>query len=126
MQGPAFSTKAESELYRKWGMDIIGMTNFGEAKLAREAEICYVTVAMVTDFDCWHPDHDAVTIEEVIDHINKNADHAKKFLQELIPNLNHSCTHGCRDALKIGLMSPVENIPDATKEKLAPILKKYL
>ena len=126
MQGPAFSTKAESKLYRQWGMDIIGMTNFGEAKLAREAEICYVTVAMVTDYDCWHPEHDAVTIEEVIDNLNKNANHAKNFLKKLLPNLNHNCTHGCRHALKTGLMSPLEMIPDATKEKLAPILKKYL
>jgi 5'-methylthioadenosine phosphorylase len=126
MQGPAFSTKAESKLYRQWGMDIIGMTNFGEAKLAREAEICYVTVAMVTDYDCWHPEHDAVTIEEVIDNLNKNANHAKNFLKKLLPNLNHNCTHGCRSALKTGLMSPLEMIPDATKEKLAPILKKYL
>jgi 5'-methylthioadenosine phosphorylase len=126
MQGPAFSTLAESELYRKWGMDIIGMTNFGEAKLAREAEICYVTVAMVTDYDCWHPDHDAVNIEDVIEHINKNAAHAKSFLRKLLPDLDHNCTHGCRDALKIGLMSPIASIPEATKEKLEPILKKYM
>ena len=126
MQGPAFSTKAESELYRKWGMDIIGMTNFGEAKLAREAEICYVTVAMVTDYDCWHPDHDAVTIEEVIGNLTSNAARAKNFLKMMIPSVKPECCHGCREALKTGLMSPIEAIPAATKEKLAPLLKKYL
>ena len=80
MEGPAFSTKAESNLYRSWGMDVIGMTNLQEAKLAREAEICYVTIAMVTDYDCWHPDHDAVTVTDIIANLKQNADNACKVV----------------------------------------------
>src|SRR5437773_3054064 len=78
MEGPAFSTKAESNVYRRWGMDVIGMTNLQEAQLAREAEICYITVAMVTDYDCWHPEHDAVTVKDIIANLNKNAENACK------------------------------------------------
>ena len=84
MEGPAFSTKAESNVYRSWGMDVIGMTNLQEAKLAREAEICYVTVAMVTDYDCWHPDHDAVTVNDIIANLVKNAENACKVVAEAV------------------------------------------
>ncbi len=84
MEGPAFSTKAESNVYRSWGMDVIGMTNLQEAKLAREAEICYVTVAMVTDYDCWHPEHDAVTVNDIIANLVKNAENACKVVAEAV------------------------------------------
>ena len=84
MEGPAFSTKAESNVYRSWGMDVIGMTNLQEAKLAREAEICYVTVAMVTDYDCWHPDHDAVTVNDIIANLVQNAENACRVVAEAV------------------------------------------
>lgn len=125
MEGPAFSTKAESNVYRQWGMDVIGMTNFLEAKLAREAEICYLTIAMVTDYDCWHPNHADVTVEQVIGNLIQNSDRAKKLLKTLIPKLSYTCNTGCREALKSGLMTPYELIPEETREKLQPILEKY-
>lgn len=126
IEGPQFSTKAESNLYRQWGMDVIGMTNFNEARLAREAEICYLTIAMVTDFDCWHPDHDAVTVDQVIDNLNKNADFAKQIILKTIPELDINCPHGCQSALKSGLLTPVNHIPEKTRKKLEPIIRKYM
>ena len=125
MEGPAFSTKAESEIYRSWGLDVIGMTNFLEAKLAREAEMCYLTIAMVTDYDCWHPSHDAVTVEQLLDNLQQNSARARKLLKTILPELEYECTTGCRHALEAGLMSPVESIPQETLEKLEPILAKY-
>lgn len=125
MEGPAFSTKAESEMYRKLGMDVIGMTNFLEAKLAREAEICYTSVAMVTDFDCWHPTHAAVTVEQVIENLGENSQKAKKLLEKLLPDFTYECTTNCQHALKAGLMTPLNAIPEKTSKKLQPILKKY-
>ncbi|MCM8526711.1 MAG: S-methyl-5'-thioadenosine phosphorylase [Lentisphaeraceae bacterium] len=125
MEGPAFSTKAESKMYRQWGMDVIGMTNFLEAKLAREAEICYQTVAMVTDYDCWHPGHAAVTVEKVIENLGENSKKAKLLLKELLPSLQYECSTDCQNSLKSGLMTPIPLIPEKTAAKLQPILEKY-
>ena len=121
MQGPAFSTRAESNLYRSWGMDVVGMTNFCEARLAREAEICYATVAMVTDYDCWHDVHEAVTVEQVIDNLMKNAARAKQLIKNLIPKLDLSCEQGCRHALKSGLLTPFKFIPEETAARMAMV-----
>jgi 5'-methylthioadenosine phosphorylase len=127
MEGPAFSTIAESNLYRSWGADIIGMTNLTEAKLAREAEIAYATLALVTDYDCWHPDHDHVTVEMIIDNLHKNAINAQKVIQatvgKLAENLPSSAAHS---ALKYAILTPLAKAPEATKEKLALLLQKYL
>jgi 5'-methylthioadenosine phosphorylase len=127
MEGPAFSTKAESNLYRSWGATVIGMTNLTEAKLAREAEIAYATLALVTDYDCWHPDHDHVTVEMVIENLHHNAINAQKVIQEtvrrLVANPPVSAAHS---ALKYAILTRLETAPTATKEKLALFLKKYL
>lgn len=127
MEGPAFSTKAESNLYRSWGASIIGMTNLTEAKLAREAEIAYVTLALVTDYDCWHPDHDHVTVEMVIGNLHKNAINAQKVIQETVRRLSEnppvSMAHS---ALKYAILTPLAQAPSETKEKLSLFLQKYL
>ncbi|ACA98123.1 MULTISPECIES: S-methyl-5'-thioadenosine phosphorylase [Cyanophyceae] len=127
MEGPAFSTKAESNLYRSWGASIIGMTNLQEAKLAREAEIAYATLALVTDYDCWHPDHDSVTVEMVIGNLHKNATNAQKVIravvEKLAANPPQSAAH---DALKYAILTPLDQVPASTKEKLALLLNKYL
>lgn len=118
MEGPQFSTRAESELYRNWGCDVIGMTNMPEAKLAREAEMCYATVAMVTDFDCWHPHHDAVTVDMVVKVLLGNADKAKSLVREVVPHLAHrrgACDKGCHHALNTAIMTA----PNARDKKLA-------
>ena len=125
MEGPGFSTKAESKMYRQLGMDVIGMTNFLEAKLAREAEICYLTIAMVTDFDCWHPKQADVTVEQVISNLTANSSSAKTLLKAILPLMDNKCLNGCRHSLKEGLMTPPEAIPAETLKKLQPILKKY-
>lgn len=126
MEGPAFSTLAESNLYRSWGMDVIGMTNLQEAKLAREAEICYATLALVTDYDCWHPDHDAVTVDQVITVLNQNSENAQKVIHEVISQLGEIPSCKCRSALRSALLTERSVIPDATKEKLRPLIGKYL
>jgi len=126
MEGPAFSTRAESNVYRQWGMDIIGMTNLQEAKLAREAEICYVTLAMVTDYDCWHEGHDAVTIDEVISNLLKNADNAQKTVREAVKNMPKSRTCGCGSALKHAILTNKDAIPQAAKDRLKLLIGKYL
>ena len=126
MEGPAFSTKAESNLYRAWGMDVIGMTNLQEAKLAREAEICYVTLAMVTDYDCWHPEHDAVTVSTVIDYLNRNVANAQKILRAAIERVPRERTCKCRRALAHALLTDRKKIPAQTKKKLALLVEKYL
>jgi 5'-methylthioadenosine phosphorylase len=127
MEGPAFSTKAESNLYRSWGGTIIGMTNLQEAKLAREAEIAYATVALVTDYDCWHEDHDSVTVEMVIQNLQKNAKNAQRVIQETVKRLSQSYPPSkAHDALKYAIITPLAQVPDATKQKLALLLKKYL
>ena len=108
MEGPAFSTFAESNLYRSWGMDIIGMTNMSEAKLAREAEICYAVLAAVTDYDCWHPQHESVTVEMVINNLSKNIANSKKILYAAVKNLPAERTCACKDALKYAIITDRE------------------
>ncbi|MBU1905774.1 MAG: S-methyl-5'-thioadenosine phosphorylase [Candidatus Omnitrophica bacterium] len=126
MEGPAFSTLAESKLYRSWGMDVIGMTNMPEARLSREAEICYSTLACVTDFDCWHPEHESVTIEMVIENLSKNVDNAKKILSALIRNIPAARNCSCVDALKYAIITDKNSIPVSTKKKLDIIIGKYI
>ncbi len=126
MEGPAFSTRAESNVYRQWGMDIIGMTNLQEAKLAREAEICYATMAMVTDYDCWHEEEEDVTVEAIIQNLMKNATLAKKVIQALVPKISGERTCLCADALKYALITDRSVILEATKEKLDILVGKYL
>jgi len=127
MEGPAFSSVAESNVYRSWGMDIIGMTNLQEAKLAREAEICYATLALVTDYDCWHPGHDAVSVETVVDYLNKNVRNAQIILRESVRRLKdgeRDCK--CGSALKHAIFTPSNLWPEETKKKLEAIVKKYV
>jgi 5'-methylthioadenosine phosphorylase len=126
MEGPQFSTKAESNLYRSWGMDVIGMTNLQEAKLAREAEICYVTVAMVTDYDCWHPHHDSVTVQQIVEVLHKNADNACKVVREAVKQMPATRSCKCGSALAHAILTDRAVIPAATKRKLSLILGKYL
>jgi len=126
MEGPAFSTLAESNLYRSWGMDVIGMTNMPEAKLAREAEICYATLACVTDYDCWHPDYEKITIEMVINNLHKNIENAKRILHGLIKNLHHKRNCICKDALKNAIITDPKLIPAKTKKDLDIIIGKYV
>ena len=127
MEGPAFSTKAESNLYRSWDASIIGMTNLTEAKLAREAEIAYATLALVTDYDCWHPDHDSVTVEMIIGNLQKNAVNAQKVIQETVQRLaSNPPESSAHSALKYAILTPLNKAPQATKDKLDVILKKYL
>ena len=126
IEGPQFSTRAESNLYRSWGMDIIGMTNLQEAKLAREAEICYVTVAMVTDYDCWHPEHDAVTVETVISYLNKNAENAGKVVRQTVADMPKTRSCKCGSALAYAILTDRSKIPAETKRKLSLLLDKYL
>ncbi len=126
MEGPAFSTKAESNLYRSWGATVIGMTNLTEAKLAREAEIAYATLALVTDYDCWHPDHDHVTVEMVIENLHHNAINAQKVIQETVRRLAaNPPVSAAHSALKYAILTRLDSVPVATKEKLALLLKKY-
>jgi 5'-methylthioadenosine phosphorylase len=126
MEGPQFSTLAESRLYRSWGMDVIGMTNLQEAKLAREAEICYATLALVTDYDCWHPDHDAVTVDLIVANLMQNAQTAQKTIAEAVSRLGAARTCACKDALATAIITRPEHVPDATKKELAPIVGKYM
>jgi 5'-methylthioadenosine phosphorylase len=126
MEGPAFSTKAESYLYRSWGATVIGMTNLPEAKLAREAEIAYATLALVTDYDCWHPDHDSVTVEMVIANLQRNATNAQKVIQETVRRLSKNPPISeAHTALKYAILTQLDKVPVATKEKLGLLLKKY-
>src|ERR1700678_2081110 len=126
MEGPQFSTKAESNVYRSWGADVIGMTNLQEAKLAREAEICYVTVAMVTDYDCWHPHHDSVTVEQIVSVLVKNAENAAKVVKATVSAMPKARSCKCGQALANAILTDPAKIPKATKEKLRFILGKYL
>jgi 5'-methylthioadenosine phosphorylase len=125
MEGPAFSTKAESNVYRSWGMDVIGMTNLQEAKLAREAEICYVTAAMVTDYDCWHPEHDAVTVTDIIANLMKNADNACKMVAAAVAAMPKERTCKCGKALAHALITDKSVVPESTRQKLGLIVDKY-
>ncbi|MBF0486063.1 MAG: S-methyl-5'-thioadenosine phosphorylase [Candidatus Omnitrophica bacterium] len=126
MEGPQFSTKAESELYRTWGCDIIGMTNLPEAKLAREAEISYATLAMVTDYDCWHHSHGAVTVEMIIECLMKNVDNAKKILKTAIPKVGKIKKFSAASALKNAIITDPKLIPDQKKKDLEIIIGKYI
>lgn len=127
MEGPAFSTKAESNLYRSWGATVIGMTNLPEAKLAREAEIAYATLALVTDYDCWHPDHDSVTVDMVIGNLTKNAVNAQRVIQATVRCLSQTPPPSeAHAALKYAILTPLDKAPAVTKEKLGLLLKKYL
>ena len=126
MEGPQFSTKAESNVYRGWGADVIGMTNLQEAKLAREAEICYVTIAMVTDYDCWHPHHDHVTVAQIIEVLTKNAENAAKVVKATVAAMPKARTCKCGSALAHAILTDRTQIPPATKETLKLILGKYV
>jgi 5'-methylthioadenosine phosphorylase len=126
MEGPQFSTKAESNVYRAWGADVIGMTNLQEAKLAREAEICYVTIAMVTDYDCWHPHHDSVTVEQIISVLTKNAENAAKVVKATVAAMPAHRECKCGRALAHAILTDPAKIPAATKDKLKLILGNYL
>jgi 5'-methylthioadenosine phosphorylase len=125
MEGPAFSTKAESNVYRSWGMDVIGMTNLQEAKLAREAEICYVTVAMVTDYDCWHPHHDAVTVNDIIANLMKNAENACKLVAEAVARTPAGRGCQCGSALAHAILTDRQLVPATTRRKLGILIDKY-
>jgi 5'-methylthioadenosine phosphorylase len=126
MEGPQFSTRAESNLYRSWGADIIGMTNLQEAKLAREAEICYGTLAMVTDYDCWYEGHEAVTTEQIVAVLNQNADNAVKVIRAAVAALPAHSSCKCNSALKDAILTKHSVIPLATRQKLRLILEKYI
>jgi 5'-methylthioadenosine phosphorylase len=125
MEGPQFSTKAESNLYRSWGMDVVGMTNLQEAKLAREAEICYATLAMVTDYDCWHPEHDSVTVDQIVAVLHKNAENACNVVRHVVAAMpkEHACK--CNQALAMAIMTDRSKIPAETLQRLQPIIGKY-
>jgi 5'-methylthioadenosine phosphorylase len=126
MEGPQFSTLAESKLYRAWGMDVIGMTNLQEAKLAREAEICYATLALVTDYDCWHPDHDSVTVDLIIANLMQNAVTAQKTIADAVETISGAPTCACKDALATAVITQQPLWPEKTKADLAPLLRKYM
>jgi 5'-methylthioadenosine phosphorylase len=126
MEGPQFSTLAESRLYRSWGMDVIGMTNLQEAKLAREAEICYATLALITDYDSWHPDHNAVTVDLIVANLLQNAATAQRVIAEAIGRIDGPRTCECATALASALITRPEFVPERTKQELAPIIGKYM
>lgn len=125
MEGPAFSTRAESNVYRSWGMDIIGMTVLQEAKLAREAEICFAAAAMVTDYDCWHEEHAAVTVDQIIHNLTKNAENACKLVRNVVRSMPRERTCKCGSALKHAIITDRAAIPQAAKEKLGLLIAKY-
>jgi len=126
MEGPQFSTRAESNLYRSWGADVIGMTNLQEAKLAREAEICYATAAMVTDYDCWHESHDAVTIDQIVKVMNQNSANAARVVKAAVAAMPRERTCGCASALQFAILTAPDAIPSATRDKLDLIIGRYL
>jgi 5'-methylthioadenosine phosphorylase len=126
MEGPQFSTRAESNLYRSWGADVIGMTNLQEAKLAREAEICYATVAMVTDYDCWHEGHDSVTVDQIVAVLNQNAANAAKVVKAAVAAMPRERNCPCAAALKFAILTNPEVIPAGTREKLELLIGKYM
>ena len=125
MEGPAFSTKAESNVYRSWGMDVIGMTNLQEAKLARESEICYATVAMVTDYDCWHADHDAVTVDQIVARLMKNAENARKVVAEAVAIMPADRGCKCGSALASAIITDRMLVSEATRATLGALIEKY-
>jgi len=126
MEGPAFSTRAESNLYRSWGMDLIGMTNMSEAKLAREAEICFVTLASITDYDCWYQSKEEVTLEMVMNNLSKNVDNSKKIIKKVIKDIPQNPSCGCGSALANAIVTDRKLIPAKVKKDLSPIIGKYI
>jgi 5'-methylthioadenosine phosphorylase len=126
MEGPQFSTKAESRTYRSWGMDLIGMTNLQEAKLAREAEICYSTMALVTDYDCWHPDHDSVTVADIITNLTKNSENAQKIIRAAVKRLPIDRSCKCGSSLQHAILTDLKKAPAETRTRLELLLRKYL
>lgn len=126
MEGPQFSTLAESRLYRSWGMDVVGMTNLQEAKLAREAEICYTTIAHVTDYDCWHPEADHVTVDMIIANLQKNVDVAQKLIAEAVGRVPAERSCSCGSAMATAIITSPDAIPAETRRDLAPIIGKYV
>jgi 5'-methylthioadenosine phosphorylase len=126
MEGPQFSTKAESMTYRSWGMDVIGMTNLQEAKLAREAEICYSTMALVTDYDCWHPDHDSVTVADIVRNLHKNSENAQKIIRAAVRRLPVDRTCKCGTALEHAILTDLKKTPPEQLQRLEVLLRKYL
>jgi 5'-methylthioadenosine phosphorylase len=125
MEGPAFSTRAESAVYRKWGVDVIGMTNMPEARLAREAELCYATLALATDYDVWHDSHAAVTVEAVVANLMKNVATAKVVLGKVIPQVGQACGAGCGDALASAVITAPTEFPPRTRKRLGLLLDRY-
>jgi len=126
MEGPQFSTRAESSLYRSWGGGVIGMTNLQEAKLAREAEICYATLAMVTDFDCWHEGHDDVTVEGIMEVMRANVAHARHLVARAVPYLESLRTCACRNALQYAIMTDPSRIPQSARDRLGLLIGRHL
>jgi len=126
IEGPNFSTRAESELFRRWGIDIIGMTNLPEARLAREAELCYATIALATDYDCWYAGHDDVSVEAVLEVIHNNVAMARKIIVEVAQSIGNKGNCGCSQALQYAIMTQTSKIPVQTREKLEPLIGKYL
>jgi 5'-methylthioadenosine phosphorylase len=126
MEGPQFSTRAESRLYRSWGADVIGMTNLQEARLAREAELCYATLAMATDYDCWHEAHEDVTVEAILAVMSKNVAHAREVLRSVIPGLGGERTCACKDALRYAILTEPGRIPPEARDRLGLLLDRYL
>jgi 5'-methylthioadenosine phosphorylase len=126
IDGPQFSTRGESEIYRGWGVSVIGMTNMPEAKLAREAELCYATLALVTDYDVWHPEHDAVTVEAVIVNLQRNVARARDVLARVIPRIGKPCGAGCPDALRNAIITSRDAIPARARKRLALLVGRYL
>jgi 5'-methylthioadenosine phosphorylase len=125
IEGPQFSTKGESQIYRRWGVSVIGMTNMPEAKLAREAELCYATLALATDYDVWHESHAAVTVEAVVANLLKNVVTAKVVLRRMIPRVGKPCTAGCGDALASAVITDPKRFPPRTRKRLALLLDRY-
>jgi 5'-methylthioadenosine phosphorylase len=126
IEGPAFSTRAESHLYRSWGADVIGMTALPEAKLAREAEMCYATLALVTDYDTWHEGHDPVTAEMILENLGRNVETAKRVVAEAVRALPSKRDCACASALATALVTPPRLVPEETKRDLAPIIGRYM
>ena len=126
MEGPQFSTLAESKVYKSWGMDVIGMTNLQEAKLAREAEICYTTIALVTDYDCWHPDHENVTVDMIVANLMANAEMAKRLIAEAVERVPAERACSCGSALSTAIITSPDAIPADLKRELAPLIGKYV
>ena len=126
MEGPQFSSRAESNIYRSWGVDVIGMTNATEAKLAREAEICYASLSMATDYDCWHEGHDDVTVEDLIETLTNNVDLAKGIIKRVVPEIDETRKCPCCDALKNAIITPADVVTQETKDRLGILIERYI